>query len=63
MPPRRQVRLAESIPGAKAFAVDGDHDACVTKAATFVPTLLAAATWVAERDRERDRSHPDTASA
>jgi hypothetical protein len=43
--------LVESIPGAKAFRVDGDHDACVDRADEFVPTLLAACTWVAEEGR------------
>ena len=37
VPPRRQQRLVESIPGAKAFLVDGDHDACVDRADEFVP--------------------------
>ena len=57
----RQLRLAESIPEAKAFPVDGDHDACVAKASTFVPTLVAATTWVVERDHAR--SDPDAESA
>jgi 3-oxoadipate enol-lactonase len=51
VPPRRQQRLVESIPGAKAFLVDGDHDACLDRADVFVPTLVAACTWVAEEGR------------
>ena len=35
--PRRQLLLAESIPGATTHPVDGDHAACVTAAARFVP--------------------------
>jgi 3-oxoadipate enol-lactonase len=51
VPPRRQHRLAESIPGSRVFAVDGDHDACVARADLFVPTFVAACTWVAEEGR------------
>jgi 3-oxoadipate enol-lactonase len=49
VPLRRQVRLFESIHGAEAFRVDGDHDACIANAATFVPTLLRAVHSVCER--------------
>ncbi len=51
VPLARQIRLFESIPGAKAYRVDGDHDACVANAARFVPTLVSACTYVAERAR------------
>ena len=40
--PRRQWYLAESIPGARAFPVEGDHRACVDQARLFIPVLLAA---------------------
>jgi 3-oxoadipate enol-lactonase len=40
--PRRQWHLAQSIPGARAFPVAGNHRACVEQARIFVPTLLAA---------------------
>jgi 3-oxoadipate enol-lactonase len=49
VPVRRQVRLFESIRGAEAFRVDGDHDAVVANAERFVPTLLRAIHSVAER--------------
>jgi len=49
VPLRRQVRLFESISGAEAFQVDGDHDACVANADDFVPTLLRAIHSVCER--------------
>jgi 3-oxoadipate enol-lactonase len=49
VPVRRQVRLFESIKGAEAFRVDGDHDAVVANADRFVPTLLRAAHSVVER--------------
>lgn len=42
VPPRRQHRLAESIPGAREFVVAGDHGAVVMDAARFVPVLLEA---------------------
>jgi 3-oxoadipate enol-lactonase len=41
--PRRQRRLAESIPGARTYEVEGDHAVCVMGAARFVPVLLDAA--------------------
>jgi 3-oxoadipate enol-lactonase len=40
--PERQRRLAESIPGARVFSVDGDHSVCVTAPRAFVPALLSA---------------------
>lgn len=49
IPLRRQIRLYESIPGAEVFRVDGDHDACIAQARTFVPTLLRAIDSVCER--------------
>lgn len=51
VPVRRQVRLFEAIPDAEAFRVDGDHDACVSNAKQFVPTLLRACRSVVERSR------------
>jgi 3-oxoadipate enol-lactonase len=51
VPLARQIRLFESVPGAKAFRIDGDHDACVANAERFVPTLVSACTYVAERAR------------
>jgi 3-oxoadipate enol-lactonase len=50
VPVRRQLRLAESIPGAVAFKVDGGHDAVIS-VPSFASTLLAACTHVAERAR------------
>jgi len=47
VPPRRQRRLAESIPGATVVEVDGDHLACVTAARRFVPALVDACRVVA----------------
>jgi len=47
--PRRQYRLATSIPGSKVFEVEGDHLACVRVPERFVPTLVAACEWVRER--------------
>lgn len=45
----RQLDLFESIHGAEAFRVDGDHDACIANADRFVPTLIRAITSVCER--------------
>ena len=49
VPLRRQVELFDSIPGAEAFRVDGEHDAVVTRADRFVPTLLRAIESVVAR--------------
>lgn len=70
VPVRRQVRLFESIRGAEAYRVDGDHDAVVAKPERFVPTLLRAAHSVVERaaaDASMDATElrdtaPDTAA-
>jgi 3-oxoadipate enol-lactonase len=48
VPTARQVKLAESIPGAEVFEVAGDHDACV-RSAHFAPTLVRACLSVATR--------------
>lgn len=42
VPPRRQRRLAESIPGALVYPVDADHGAPVRAAERFVPALVDA---------------------
>jgi pimeloyl-ACP methyl ester carboxylesterase len=49
VPMRRQVELFESIPGAEPFRVDGEHDAVVSRADRFVPTLLRAIASVTDR--------------
>lgn len=53
---RRQLKLAESIPGASVYRVDGDHAACVTAPGRFVPALLAACRDVSSRARSRAAS-------
>jgi 3-oxoadipate enol-lactonase len=47
--PRRQYLLAESIPGAKIFEVQGDHLACVRASERFVPKLVKACEYVRDR--------------
>ncbi len=49
VPPRRQRGLAEAIPGARVFEVEGDHAACVARADVFVPALVAACQDVSAR--------------
>jgi 3-oxoadipate enol-lactonase len=49
VPPDRQRKLAESIPGAEVFEVAGDHGACVARADLFVPALVAACRSVERR--------------
>jgi pimeloyl-ACP methyl ester carboxylesterase len=47
--PHRQHRLAESIPGARVFPVQGDHGVCVANPQLFVPALLEACDAVTGR--------------
>ncbi len=42
VPPRRQRKLAESIPGAVVVPVAGDHSVCVSDPGAFVPALVGA---------------------
>ena len=42
VPVKRQHRLAESIPHARVWEVDGAHDVCATDPPAFVPALLEA---------------------
>ena len=42
VPPHRQRKLAESIPGARVIPVAGDHGVCVGDPRAFVPALLNA---------------------
>jgi 3-oxoadipate enol-lactonase len=51
VPPDRQRRLAESIPGAEVFPVRGDHAVCVLDPDRFVPALAAACDRVVRRGR------------
>jgi 3-oxoadipate enol-lactonase len=57
VPPRRQYRLAASIPGAKTFEVAGDHLACVRAADLFVPVLVEACEYVDGRARDAESAH------
>ena len=49
VPPKRQYRLARSIPGSRMFEIEADHLACVQSADLFVPTLLEACKHVSDR--------------
>jgi len=49
VPIRRQQRLADLIPTARRFDVDGGHDAAVAAPQRFVPVLLEALGWVVAR--------------
>ena len=43
VPIRRQIQLFESIPGARAFRIDAEHDAVVARPDRAVPVLVEAA--------------------
>lgn len=49
--PRRQLALAQSIPGATVHRVDGGHHSCVVDPDRFVPVLVEACRAVAEPRR------------
>ena len=49
VPIRRQIQLFESIPGARAFRVDAEHDAVVARPDRAVPVLVEACRSVSER--------------
>jgi 3-oxoadipate enol-lactonase len=49
VPLRRQVKLFEAIPDARAFRIDGMHDAAVANADRFVPTLIRAIESIVDR--------------
>lgn len=49
VPPARQRKLAEALPGAVTFEVDGDHHVCSRQPERFVPVLLDAVRSVMER--------------
>jgi pimeloyl-ACP methyl ester carboxylesterase len=49
VPPRRQLALADAIPGATVHLVEADHDAAVLGADRFVPALLDACRSVTSR--------------
>lgn len=56
LPPRDQLALARSIPGATTHDIDAGHAACVLEADLFVPAFLEAVNTV--RARVRDRPQP-----
>ena len=58
VPPRRQLKLAEAIPGATVHPVRGDHAACVLRADLFVPALRQACDSVAARSRAQAQHRP-----
>lgn len=47
--PERQTTLADAIPGATVFPIDGDHDVCATDPDTFVPALVEACRTVSSQ--------------
>jgi pimeloyl-ACP methyl ester carboxylesterase len=42
VPPSRQLKLAQAIPGASVHEVDADHAVCLTAPQVFIPALLQA---------------------
>jgi pimeloyl-ACP methyl ester carboxylesterase len=56
IPTRRQHALAEAIPGAMSYEVDGHHAALVLGAEEFVPVLLEACQSVTRRAAKASRA-------
>jgi len=56
VPVRRQLALFEGIPTAVAYRVDGQHDAVVSQADTYLPVLLEACDQVVGRGTDLRRS-------
>ena len=54
--PKRQRKLAASIPGATVHACDGDHGACAYRPREFAAALLDACESVVMRGRQRAAS-------
>jgi 3-oxoadipate enol-lactonase len=42
VPVRRQLKLAQAIPGASVHEIEADHAVCVTAPQVFTPVLLRA---------------------
>lgn len=55
LPPRDQLALARSIPGATTHDIDAGHAACVLEADVFVPAFLEAVATVQARVTVRPR--------
>ncbi|HUP76763.1 MAG TPA: alpha/beta hydrolase [Acidimicrobiales bacterium] len=49
VPVERQRELADAIPAASVYTLEGDHGVCVTAPASFVPVLATACRNVADR--------------
>ena len=53
VPPHRQRKLAEAIPGATVHECNGDHGVCVMSPRRFIPPLMQAVHSVVQRSRAR----------
>lgn len=58
VPVSRQIRLAEGLPRAQTYRVDGEHDAIVAAADRMVPTIVEATHRVLAEARHTDRTAP-----
>jgi 3-oxoadipate enol-lactonase len=55
VPPARQQAMADMVPGARVFPVNGSHDVCAVDPAEFVSAVVAACTDGAGRAESRHR--------
>ncbi len=62
VPVRRQWKLAQSIPGAEVFVVEGDHFVVARDPGRFVPALLEATASVVRRSVVSDLNGGNTAA-
>ena len=63
VPIDRQVELFEAIPGARAWRVDGGHDAVIANADRFTPALIEACTHVTAGPTDARDDPPDRLAA
>jgi pimeloyl-ACP methyl ester carboxylesterase len=54
VPPELQRSLARSIPGARVYELDLDHNAVIARPGVFTAALLEALRWVVEASAGRD---------
>jgi 3-oxoadipate enol-lactonase len=58
VPPHRQHKLAEAIPGAAVYEVDADHGLCFNDPERFAAVLRKACAWVTARGRRPAAAKP-----
>jgi 3-oxoadipate enol-lactonase len=58
VPPHRQHKLAQAIPGAGVFEVDADHGMCFNDLETFSAVVHKSCAWVVARSHREAATNP-----